>query len=375
MVNKTGNSENNEPSVKPPKKEKTKQSKKEKTEKVTISGIIKVIKGDRFQKVLGLFFLLLSFYLLIAFISYLFTWKADDNIFSNPISRVLTDNSLTSENWMGKIGAVLSFIFIKKWFGVASFMFICWLVVIGLRLFLNYSLYPLSKATKYMLFGMLWISITISFIIRSDELLILGGAFGYQSNIWLNSILGKIGTGILLFFVMACFLIIEYNIQKIWQKKVKPQEEETEEETDGYKPARNEYAIDHLKIQDEEEDEPDVDFELITKPSGIENSESIELDNTLVTDKSKPSKDNIPFTVSTTEEIDAVGKGEDVNEVKHFTIDTDYDPTLDLPTYQFPTLEMLKGIRLGKYQRAKRRTGSQQEPYPENPERLFYTDR
>jgi DNA segregation ATPase FtsK/SpoIIIE, S-DNA-T family len=344
VVNKTGNPEKKEPFVKSVKKEKTKKVQNGKSDKINISSIIRVVKGDKFQKVSGLFFLLLSFYMLIAFISYLFTWKVDDNIFYNAISRVLTDNSLTSENWMGKIGAVLSYLFIKKWFGVASFLFIIWLLIFGLKLFLNFTLFPLSKATKYTLFGLLWISITMSFFIHSDDLLILGGSFGYQANVWLNSILGKIGTGIVLFFAIFSFLIIEYNIQKRWQKKIKPEEDEIEEEIDGMQPAKNEYAIDHLKIQDDDEDEPDVEFELKTKPLVRDNSESIELENTIIADKVKRDKDNVPFTVNTfddveEDEIESIGK---TDETKHFTIDTEYDPTLDLPTYKFPTLDMLK---------------------------------
>ncbi|MEI6853589.1 MAG: DNA translocase FtsK 4TM domain-containing protein, partial [Bacteroidota bacterium] len=275
------------------------------------------------------------------------TWKADDNIFYNPMGRVLTDNALTSENWMGKIGAVLSYLFIKKWFGVASFLFVIWLLILGLRLFLNFTLFRLSKATKYLFIGLLWISVTFSFFITADDLLILGGSFGFQANVWLNSILGKIGTGIILFFVLASFLIIEYNIQKRWQKKVKEEEEEAaEEEFINSQPIRNEYAIDHLKIQDEEEeeDEPDVEFEFKTKPLVVNESESIELDNTIIVDKVRRDKENVPFTVNTFDEapVDVDVTDTDTDEPKHFTVDTEYDPTLDLPTYKFPTLDMLK---------------------------------
>jgi DNA segregation ATPase FtsK/SpoIIIE, S-DNA-T family len=344
VVNKTGSPEVKEPAVK--KETKKKKVQKEKSDKVTISTIVRFFRSDKFQKVSGLFFLLLSFYLLIAFISYIFTWKADDNIFYNAISRVLTDNSLTSENWMGKIGAVISYLFIKKWFGVASFLFIIWLLIFGLRAFVNFTLFPLSKATKYLLFGILWISVTMSFIIHADNLLILGGSFGFQANVWLNSILGKIGTGILLFFLIFSFLIIEYNIQKRWQKKVKKEEEDMDEATEEAGPVRNEYAIDHLKIQDEdvEEDEPDVEFEFLTKPLVKDESGSIALNTTIIPDKVKKDKENVPFTVNTFDEAheaetETAGSSDGP---KHFTIDTDYDPTLDLPTYQFPTLEMLK---------------------------------
>jgi S-DNA-T family DNA segregation ATPase FtsK/SpoIIIE len=343
VVNNTGNSEKKEPVVKPVKKEKTKKTQSEKSEKITISGIVRVIKSDKFQKVVGLFLLLLAFFLLIAFISFLFTWQYDDNVPYNSIKRILTDLNLESKNWMGKIGDVVSYFFVKKLFGVASFLLIIWLLIFGVKLFLNTQIFPLGKTTKYLIFGLIWISISISFVIQSDD--IFGGAFGFQSNVWLKSILGSIGTGILLFFMIASFLIIEYNIQKRWQKKVKEEEEEAaEEEFINTQPIRNEYAIDHLKIQDEEEeeDEPDVEFEFKTKPLVMNESGSIELDNTIIVDKVKRDKENVPFTVNTFDEAPVDVDVTETDEPKHFTVDTEYDPTLDLPTYKFPILDMLK---------------------------------
>ncbi len=364
ITNNVGSEVNHEPNVKKApsakkettfkketaeKKQPKKKVQKEKTEKVTVSGIITVIRSDKFQKVLGLFLLLFAFFLLIAFISYLFSWKEDEDIFFNPIRRVLTDITLTSENWMGKMGAVVSYLFIKKWFGVASFLFVCWLLITGLKLFLNTTVFSFSKATKYVMLGLVWISVTISFVIHNDNLLILGGSFGYQANLWLHSVLGTIGTGIILFFVLASFLIIEYNIQKRWQKKVKPiAGDDFEEPIEEDSPVKNEYAIDHLKIQDDDEDdEPDVEFEFKKKPANnTYDSESIALVNTIIPEKVKVDKDkeHVPFTVSIPEE-QTEEKPEiitDIDEPKHFGIDTDYDPTLDLPTYKFPTLDMLK---------------------------------
>ena len=71
-----------------------------------------------------------------------------------------------------------------------------------------------------------------------------------------------------MFFILASFLIIEYNIQKRWQKRVKPVVDDFDEKSaEEYSPVRNEYAIDHLKIQDDdEEDEPDVEFEFKKRP-------------------------------------------------------------------------------------------------------------
>jgi len=337
--------ENNESSTKqePIKKAKPQKVRKEKIKESRPNGIIETVKSEKFQKVTGLFFILVAFFLLIAFISYLFSWKADDNIFDNSFFRVLTDNSLQSENWMGKIGALLSFWFIKKWFGIASFLFVAWMFVVGFKLFLNIRLFPVSKATKYLIFGLIWISVSLSFILNTENMLILGGAFGYQINLWLNSILGKIGTGILLFFLMLSFLIIEYNIHKYWQKRHKETvEEEDEQEQTDVSEHKNEFKETVENIQDET---PDVEFIKKTVPVA---DEPIELVNNVVETESKVKEETsgIPFTITPSEEIieptNEIVPIDDDDEPEHLGIDTPYDPRLSLGSYQFPSLDLLK---------------------------------
>ncbi|MEI6122692.1 MAG: DNA translocase FtsK [Bacteroidota bacterium] len=342
-------SENKEsvPKKDKPVKEKVNKPKKENSEKVTLSGIIKTIKSEKFQKVVGLFFLLFAFYLLVAFTSYLLSWKADDTVFFNPIGKILSDNSLQSENWMGKLGAVVSFLFIKRWFGVASYLFMIWLFVVGFKMFLNIALFPLRKATKYLIFGLLWISVTVSFFTTSDNLLIYGGSFGYQINVWLIGVIGTIGAGILLFFLMACFLIIEYNIHNTWKKKVKAVNDpaEEDEETSDKKTSRNEFVSQNADGSDLDEDEgEEVEFEFKSKPNGEDGNESIELDNSFNKNNEVVDRSNIPFTITPVEDIanPILAAAVDEDERDHFTVDTEFDPTLELSSFQFPSIELLR---------------------------------
>ncbi|HOY30770.1 MAG TPA: DNA translocase FtsK [Bacteroidales bacterium] len=322
------------------KKEKDKKIKKQKNVEHKAIGIIETLRSEKSQKITGLFLLLVSFFLLIAFVSYLFSWKADDNIFHNSFFRVLTDNSLQSLNWMGKIGAVLSFLFIKKWFGVASFLFAGWLFVTGMKLFLNVRLFPLSKATLYLIFGLLWISVCLSFVLPAERMLIMGGSFGYQINMWLNSIIGKIGTGILLFFLIISFLIIEYNIHLRWKRKnkVAADEDDVEETVSEPITTRNEFREPEKHNPDE-----DDEFELTQKPV-ISEDEPVELLNNASKKTTVTDDIDIPFTITPPEEIgdtpvDEIPEDDDGKE--HYTVDTPYDPRLELSSYRFPGLDLL----------------------------------
>lgn len=309
------------------KEPKTKKVKKQKPESAP-NKFFEALRSEKFHKITGLFFLLFSFFLMFTFVSYLFSWKEDDNIFDNTFFRIITDTSLQSGNWMGKIGAVFSFLFIKKCFGIASFLLVIWLFIMGTRLLFNKTLFPTGKATVYLIFGLILIPVSLTFFIFGDNNMILGGAFGYQINIWLNSIIGKIGTGILLFFLIASFLIIEHNIHKRWQRK-KNTEEQIEEKNIETKTARNELIIKEEKTL-EEEIIP-VPFTKDGKEEKIEE----------VPDSNVP---DVPFSITSPEELE-----EESNPVllakektEHFTIETPYDPRLELSSFRFPGLELLK---------------------------------
>ncbi len=340
---------NTPPKKEPRKKEKNKVVKKEKKNFQGATGLVETVKGEKFQKVGGLFFLLFAFFLLIAFTSYFFTWKTDDNIFDNSIWRVISDNSLQSENWMGKIGAVFSFLFIKNWFGIASCLFIAWLFVLGSKMLFNLQIFPLSKASTYTLFGLFWISVSLAFILPNEKHLILSGSFGYQINIWLNSIIGKIGTGILLFFLIVSFLIIEYNLHKLFSRKPKEETEEiaVEEETSE---SEKTFSKNQFSEPENETTEEEITFELTKKPVPVE-QQPIELVNNTSSTNTKNQKESdredIPFTITPSEEVTADTENifipeTEAEDEEHFTIDTPYDPRLELSSYRFPSLDLLK---------------------------------
>ena len=77
-------------------------------------------QSNRVAQIIGLSFLAFSAFLLLAFSSFLFTWKVDQNIINNH----WTDPRIQVENWLGKLGAYASHQFIFNGFGVTSFLFV-----------------------------------------------------------------------------------------------------------------------------------------------------------------------------------------------------------------------------------------------------------
>src|SRR5688572_15984059 len=82
----------------------------------------KLARDERTWKITGAVSLLVSIFLFIAFISYFFTWKEDqDKVFRGGVS-ILWDNDIKVSNLLGRLGSYLSHVFIYKGFGIASLL-------------------------------------------------------------------------------------------------------------------------------------------------------------------------------------------------------------------------------------------------------------
>ena len=347
------------PEKKVRKPKKAKEPKKEKEPKVP-----KEPKPEHEQrvKVFGLSLLLIAAFLLFSFASFTQTWLADFD-FAN---KVLNDFSITHflkssapENWVGKIGAITAYFFIFQGFGIASFLFVVILVVSGLKLFFRISVFPVWKTIKIALFGLAWIPVLLRVIFAESTPWndpgngMFYGVYGYILNIWLTDMLGFSGLILLLGFTFMSFMILVFNIPFRWLKKNDSRDipvseasmdipvAETLEElvpTVTELPPSNQFII---------EEEPVIAEE---KPVIVEENPVMVIEESPMPAPTSPPP---PFLTPVFTPIDEVElqiespveekvlDDEVVSATVHNTIDTRYDPTLDLPHFKFPPLELL----------------------------------
>lgn len=118
------------------------------------------------------------------------------------------------QNWLGKFGALLSHQFIYEWFGVASFLFVFVFFIIGYRLLFKVKIFALEKTFGYSLFFLLYLSMTFGFLhsFFLDSPHYLEGEIGYWTNKLLVAQIGVTGVGGLIAFLGLTILIIAYNI-------------------------------------------------------------------------------------------------------------------------------------------------------------------
>ena len=111
-------------------KKTTKKSKKLKSVKSTFK------LGTNTKRILGLVVAMACVYLFIAFLSYLFTWKIDQDKVegANFLDFVFTKQPFEIKNWLGKLGAIVSHRFIFNGFGFMSFLIPFYLFLVSFKI-------------------------------------------------------------------------------------------------------------------------------------------------------------------------------------------------------------------------------------------------
>lgn len=173
-------------------------------------------KDDRVKFILGLVMLLLSLCALVGFISYLFTWKEDQSKFEMGYLRLLFNSDVHVVNSGSKFGAILAHIFIHNLFGLPSLGFIVLFVLTGLKIY-KYEPVPYWPTLKNSLIWIVWTSVFLSTIIKS-ETFFWGGVFGFEVEGWLQSVLGWLGTLLLLIICAGAIIMMTVENSISWLK-------------------------------------------------------------------------------------------------------------------------------------------------------------
>jgi S-DNA-T family DNA segregation ATPase FtsK/SpoIIIE len=319
--------------------------------------------NDKVTKILGLFALLLSLYFLIAFTSYLFTWQDDQsyisssnggwgNLFKSSEELRVGFEEPVVDNWLGKFGALLSHQFIYKWFGIASFIFVALLFVIGYRLLFKVAVYPLNKTFGYSIFFLLFISIGVAYFhgFASNFPHFIEGEIGFWSNRLLQAQIGRAGVGGLLLFSALTFLIIVYNLDfKFLRSSLSSDIQSKEVNEEPSKPI----SINRDFKSEEVELNPKLNVVKETQPknNNVQKAPAFEIereDEPLVVE-SQPviSKNEVikPSPALSVEDVVEEKKADANVLVEKFG---QYDPKLDLSSYKYPHLGLLKDYGSGK---------------------------
>ncbi len=388
----------------PPKEKKAKASKTASASKTgktfsfsfkrILNPIYTFLENDRNRYVVGLTCILTSVFLTFSFVSYFFSWEADqDKIESWSTTGIEVfnenySNNQSAENQMGTIGAKVSHFLMNNGFGVFAFGIPFLLFITGTKLGFKKEILPIKTTFKKTIPVMIWGATFLGLIFKSSDFN-YGGAVGSQINIWLFHISGTWGVVFLLLFFG--FIISRFSFDFKLENLIAPKESLTEEESndagENIMQANNSFKTVMPDLGTPESEVPlrepiaaeaptEVELETVSE-SPAENNEveltmevnetaaepeiiqpkqesavepelestAIDLEVSAPEPTTKTEDTELTFEVEETTEEEELLTEEQINEkVKEFG---EYDPTLDLSEYQLPTIDLLNQYDAG----------------------------
>ena len=384
-------------------------------EKKQVSVIPSFLQEQGTRLILGITFAVISLYILFSLVGFFFTGGIDQSLIDRGLKTIVANPDITASNPAGKIGAWISDLLINRWFGVASFI-VCFMVFLTGYRIAGGKLKGYKRKIFISAVVMLWISLLFGFIteILSGLLdagtgyLFWGGGHGYFVSLWLNSLVGRLGTFLIL--LLSFIIILFFGFQPIfyrWLNYCKEKIRQNREKARALAAAKADQATSQTEsvtgqdgqsaatVPDSGFDESDIDLpdsdnsfdtENVETPANdidTENFGATEFGETRPetvapfekTETSEPGFENIPVSINDFEfsrelaNLDPEESAEEDedqcpatdeeqndgditltvnNKDQEETVDRnmlpteDYDPTLDLSNYQYPSLDLLE---------------------------------
>lgn len=284
------------------------------------------------QKIIwGAFLFILGIALFLSFISYFFSWKADQDIVGD-----FSNRENITQNWLNIFGANIGDLFVYNGFGIASLIIAFMLIVTGIFYFFDLNK---TKLSKYWFWGSLvtiWISISLGFFSNLNPL--FSGVIGFEINDLLQDYLGFIGAILLMSFLFLVYVIVRLKITpehiiNLIKKTNKEVKSDFNSEPINLEKNSNEEPI----INEVSESTQKKEIELSNEETKlVETNTQIVSDNQLINDEDDLEIDMI--VEETSEEI-IIEKNLSDKLVSDFG---EFDPKLELSNYKFPTIELLK---------------------------------
>lgn len=186
------------------------KNKKHKEESfVEVIGFKNVFQNDKINFILGIILILSSIYTIIAFTSFFSTGKADQSILLDLRPGDMLNTEREFQNSCGPFGALISYFFISRCFGLSAFIIPAFLCLTGLKLVRAYKI-NLLRLFLCMSIAMIWLSITFAKTltpIMGNSVFNPGGDHGLYCCQFIENIVGVYGLIAILLSTALIFLV------------------------------------------------------------------------------------------------------------------------------------------------------------------------
>ena len=312
----------------------------------------------KLKTISGSIILLTSIFIFISCISYLFTWKLDQDALLNVsfFDYIFNSNIPAPENWLGKFGAWTAHLFIFGTFGITSVGLCFILFLVGLKILFDLEILPIWRTTAITISYMTWGALTLGYF--SNYVNFLGGTFGFYLSKWLVTTIGHFGTIALILTLLYIITTLLFNINfaKFFAfftanrntSKETAESDEVENDDNHLSSIHDDMHVINT-IKDEEIEKENIS-ETIHFDDGDDDDDDSELID--ITDENGADDFDDDFEVEIAKEEILVDVPESKKEpssdaeaslaeqlVAEFGV---YDPTKDLDGYLLPPIDLLK---------------------------------
>src|SRR5690554_1744338 len=289
------------------------------------------------QKILlGSFLILLGIALILSFVSYFFTWEADQSNIG-----ILADRKLQADNWLNKFGANIGHFFIYNGFGVAAFILGFLVLITGFYYFFDYSKKPVAKYWFWGMLLMIWISVFFGFF---KNLPLFSGIIGFETNDLLQDYIGLVGTALLLTFILVVYLVVRLKITpEVVINAFKSTKKQIAEE---FEAAEEASAIEETTATIE-------DTTSTPTEAKEEVALSLEKKKEETTAPPRPAEEKTILKSENGDgvdmEVEQAVEEEEVETISEKLVreSGEFDPRLELSKYKFPSLDLLRDHTVG----------------------------
>ena len=325
-------------------------------------------RQENIRFIVGAILSIVSAFILLALVSYLFTGAEDQKLFTDQ-----GFEQYTAANWMGVWGAKLAHYMIENWFGVPSILIPIFLLATSIRVMRIYKV-RLHKWFLNCMILMIWLSVFAAFVVQplfNKSFINFGGQIGLTEVSLIRQRIGTPGVLAILFITAVMYLAyLSDEAISILRKALTSKATQSEDDDDSTELEElDESKIPPEQLISEEDFEvtaatPEAPFE----DKAADTATTIEFSDTEPQPEHilKPFEQELPLDIEVSKPEEKmeiiVGKNpEEANLVDTRALEP-YDPKLDLENYKYPTLDLLKkydisdsGIDMDEQQQNKNR--------------------
>ena len=313
-------------------------------------GAKNIFQNEKINFILGIVLFGIAVYMILSFVSFFTTGAADQTLIEQPRDGELANQNGEFMNSCGSLGAYTAYFFIKQCFGLPAFLIPVFLILLSLRLMKAYTSVNLLKWFMVLMIVMVWLSITFAKFLSPlfiDSSFCPGGDHGLFICQHIEGYLGAPGlTAILALTAIAFLTYISaetiYLIRKVLNpskffNKVKftihdPSKKEEEE------PNPLTTIVEDPDVFDDPYTET-VEWKAASSPAqGGEFDDATQHQAATTQQQSDNNNQTTPDMEVEIAANEETASGKDMRG----SIDTPYDPKLELENYHYPTLDLLK---------------------------------